>query len=77
MINITKSYLAPVLGLWPIAVFGTEDQMCPQAKLLQHPQPLLTAPCISLFHPLASQSLLRPTSPFVPSGPMSVSLRHQ
>lgn len=28
-INATKSYLAPALVLWPIAVFGAEDQMYP------------------------------------------------
>lgn len=49
MINAAKSCVAAALALWTITVPETKDQMCPQARLLQPPKLMRTAPCISLL----------------------------
>ncbi|XP_074687275.1 sideroflexin-2 isoform X2 [Strix aluco] len=49
MINTATSSVAAALAPWTITVTETKDQMCPQARLLQRPQPMPTAPCISLL----------------------------
>ena len=49
MINGAKSCVATALAPWTITAPKTKDQMCPQASLLQCPQPTPTAPCIFLL----------------------------
>lgn len=49
MINMTKSCTAAALAPWTLMAPETSDQTCPQARLMQHLQPMTAAPCTSLL----------------------------
>lgn len=75
MINTIKSYLAPALGLWPIAVFGTRVPNVPLGQAASA-SPALADTSLHFPSPPPAFPMLRPKSPYVLSYPTSVSLRN-